>query len=195
VTIQPASFFGAFTALLALTACADFGGDVSPTRPIDVRPVVDRAPYWCELVPQEAFRRVTGLLEPLTDQKADAWQTNGACTVKAADKSKPLSVSWSATGDSQRVLDGAHAAWDDSNPTAIPTDLGEGFAALPVNGPHSTQPYFVISSFDCGKTRPWLALEVRPIGQGRNAITDLIDLMRIAQTRYGRLFSCVPGDR
>jgi hypothetical protein len=179
--------------LFVAVGCARTIGNSASPPPPDTRPVVDQAPYWCEFVPQEAFRRITSSSAPLREHATGAWRTNGQCRIETADHSQLLTTLWSASSDSKKMLDDAYLSWRKSDPSPLPRELGSGFAALPRVIPGNTQPYYVISSFYCGGVNPWISLELGSVTRDRNPIHDLIELMRIAQKRYGQLFSCTPG--
>ena len=183
---------GLATLLMAI-GCAVPKPDVASSPAPDTRPVVDLAPYWCTFVSQEALRRVTGLSRALTERATGDWRTSGQCRIETADHAQVLTTHWSATGDSRRVLHDAYKSWRRNHPFQLPAELGNGFGSLPRPIPQNTQPYYVISSFTCGGANPRITLEISAITPGRNATDDLIEMMRVAQKRYGRLFSCAPA--
>jgi hypothetical protein len=182
---------GLATLLTAIGCAAPKAEVVSPLTP-DTRPVVDLAPYWCIFVSQEALRRITGLSRALTEHATGDWRTSGQCRVETANHAQVLTTHWSATGDSRRVLRDAYKSWRHDHPFQLPAELGNGFGSLPRAIPQNAQPYYVISSFTCGTANPRITLEISSITPGRNAANDLIEMMRVAQKRYGRLFSCAP---
>ena len=75
----------------------------------------------------------------------------------------------------------------------LPVELGEGYAAyFPIVRVEGQQ-YQVTARFPCGGKDP----ACRPLPgtgcQGQGWIRDMIELMRIAQKRYGQLYKCTPG--
>ncbi|MEQ4724952.1 hypothetical protein [Nonomuraea sp. B19D2] len=55
------------------------------------------------------------------------------------------------------------------------------------------QPYRASAKFRCGGKDGMIDIYLSRIAKGRDAMSDLIELMRIAQKRYGRLYGCTPG--
>jgi len=76
---------------------------------------------------------------------------------------------------------------------ALPANLGEGMAAYLPDGISEEQPYRVSARFRCGGKDRMIDIYLSQVVKGRDAIKDLIDLMRIAQKRYGVLYNCTPG--
>jgi hypothetical protein len=66
-------------------------------------------------------------------------------------------------------------------------------AAYLTNGLLATQPYRVSANFRCDSKERMLDIYLAQVAKGRDALKDLIDLMRIAQKRYGELHNCTPG--
>ena len=163
----------------------------SPTPSADLRPVVDQAPYWCEFIPQEAFRRVSGITQPFTEEKDGPWEDYGGCLIVNNGR-VPVSVWWSRADDSAARLKLLRDNWDSTDPTPLPSDLGDGFVAYA--GPDSleTRPYFSVARFRCGKEKPWISIDLETVAQGRDPVKDITDLLRVARTRYGRLHDCTP---
>jgi hypothetical protein len=52
--------------------------------------------------------------------------------------------------------------------------------------------YLTASAFQCGSGDAWVDIFLRSISPGRDMTRDLVDLMRIAQGRFGRLHRCSP---
>ncbi|KAB8186267.1 hypothetical protein FH608_046950 [Nonomuraea phyllanthi] len=177
--------------MLSVSACATSAPDPSPAP--DLRPVVDQAPYWCEFVSQESFQRVTGDTRAYTDRKDGPWKNDGGCLVEGGSNGDPVGVWWSRIDDSAERLELAHENWDQTKPTPLPAQLGEGFATYAGNDMLGGRPYFVISRFSCGGEKPWIGIDLKRVAKGRDAIKDLTDLMRVAQKRYGDLHRCTPS--
>lgn len=75
----------------------------------------------------------------------------------------------------------------------LPTDLGDGMTAHLMNSPLADQPYRTSAKFLCGGKERMIDIFLAKIAKGRDAIKDMTELMRIAQTRYGHLYNCTPG--
>ena len=75
----------------------------------------------------------------------------------------------------------------------LPAELGDGMAVYLTSGLLATQPYRASAKFRCGSTDRMIDIYLSQISKGRDAIKDLINLMRIAQKRYGVLYNCTPG--
>ncbi|TDE30704.1 hypothetical protein E1295_40945 [Nonomuraea mesophila] len=176
--------------MVAVSACS--GGD-SKAAPPDLRPVVDQSPYWCEFVSQESYRRVSGDTRPYTERKDGPWRDDGGCLVEGGRNGDPVGVWWSKIDDSVKRLELTRENWAMAKPTDLPEDLGEGFAVYAGNDMLGGRPYYVISRFSCGDTDPWIRIDLKKVAEGRDAIKDLTELMRVAQRRYGVLHKCDPG--
>ncbi|MFC5829413.1 hypothetical protein [Nonomuraea insulae] len=179
------------------TACAAGPAPVgpppsSPAPAPDLRPVVDQAPYWCEYIPQEAFRRISGITQPLTEEKDGPWKDDGGCLL-SGNGTEPVGVWWSRIDNSAARLKLVRENWQHTDQIPLPSEIGDGFAAHADNDMLSGRPYYVISRFTCGKKKPWIRIDLETVVKGRDAIKDLTDLMRIAQKRYGHLHNCSPG--
>lgn len=75
----------------------------------------------------------------------------------------------------------------------LPADVGEGMAAYIPDPPATDQPYQVSAKFRCGGVERMVDIFLAEVAEGRDGIRDLIELMRIAQKRYGDLHGCVLG--
>ncbi|MGN9837948.1 hypothetical protein ACTMTI_07490 [Nonomuraea sp. H19] len=91
------------------------------------------------------------------------------------------------------VLDDRRQIYTRHGGVTLPTDLGDGLAAYLPNTPVADQPYRVSAKFLCGGKERMIDVFLAGVAKGRDAIKDLIDLMRIAQKRYGDLYDCTPG--
>ncbi|MBF8188427.1 hypothetical protein ITP53_22395 [Nonomuraea sp. K274] len=76
---------------------------------------------------------------------------------------------------------------------ALPPDLGDGMAAYVRSAPFADQPYRVSAKFGCGGRDRMIDIYLPQVAKGRDGIKDLIELMRIAQKRYGEVYDCTPG--
>ncbi|MFG1702458.1 hypothetical protein ACFLIM_04630 [Nonomuraea sp. M3C6] len=63
-------------------------------------------------------------------------------------------------------------------------------AAYLPNTPFADQPYQVSAKFRCGGKERLIDIYLAQIAKGRDAMKDLIALMRIAQKRYGEVYNC-----
>lgn len=91
-------------------------------------------------------------------------------------------------------MDDRRAAYSRHGAITLPADLGEGAAVHFPEGPFGDQPYRVVARFTCGGKQRIITLYLAQIAQGRDGIRDMIDLMRIAQKRYGQFYKCTPGE-
>jgi hypothetical protein len=66
-------------------------------------------------------------------------------------------------------------------------------AARLANSPLAEQPYRVSAKFRCGGRDRMIDIYLVQVAKGRDAIKDMIELMRIAQKRYGEIYDCIPG--
>jgi hypothetical protein len=160
----------------------------SPAR--DARPVVDRAPYWCDLVPREALSVVSGPSHDPTEFRAPTNSNkHSVCGVRDGARYGPLGVTWDVQ-HGRELLAASMAQVAADHPRTLPVQLGSGFLSYSPGG--SGLPYEVAALFRCGSREPWIYLAVRQVSPGRDMTKDLTDLMRIAQGRFGRLHHCSP---
>jgi hypothetical protein len=66
-------------------------------------------------------------------------------------------------------------------------------AAYVRSAPFANEPYRVSARFRCGIRERMVDIYLPQVAKGRDAIKDLIALMRIAQKRYGELYDCTPS--
>ncbi|MEV4108630.1 hypothetical protein [Nonomuraea sp. NPDC049695] len=159
--------------------------------------ITNSAPYLCTFVPERALRLVSGVTGTLTE-RAGGTKADGECRTPDADPN-PLGVAWSqehgkrTEEDLDYVLDDKQKVFRRHGGTTLPTDLGEGMAVQLPYGLFTGQPYEVVAKFSCGAKKRMLSLSFAQFVKERDAITDMIELMRIAQKRYGELYNCTPG--
>jgi hypothetical protein len=178
-------------ALLA-SACTPDSVSVSPPSPPPV-PVADSSPYVCELVPERAFRLVSGVTGPLPE-KTSGNERNGNCQTPDPT-AEALEVWWMQEGGMPEgqldfILKDRKKLYSRHGGVELPADLGEGMAAYVANPPVGDQPYRVSAMFRCGDMDRLLDISLPQIAKGRDAIKDLTELMRIAQKRYAQLHDC-----
>jgi hypothetical protein len=165
-------------------------GVASGTAKPDGRPVVDVAPYWCDLVPREALARMGGFRNGLAEFRTPtdtASQT--VCGVKDAEQYGPLGVTWDLKHGRELIAASLRQVSAD-HPQRLPARLGSGFVSY---SPRTSRlPHEAGSLFRCGSREPWIYLALRYVSPGRDATRDLIDLMRIAQKRFGEIYRCSP---
>ncbi|MEU8248439.1 hypothetical protein [Nonomuraea sp. NPDC048916] len=158
---------------------------------------MDSAPYVCTFIPDHAFRLVTGVTGPLVE-KTDGNERNGDC--RAPDEAiRSLEVWWMQEGRGMPrehldfLMNDRRKVYSTYGGVALPADLGDGMAAHLPNPPSADQPYQVSAKFRCGDRERLIDISLPQIAKGRDAIKDMIELMRIAQKRYGELYDCTPG--
>lgn len=183
-------------ALLA-AACTPEERAVSTPAP-PPQPIVDSSPYLCGLIPEQAFRAISGVTGPLVE-RTDGSESNGDCQVPHRTP-QSLEVWWAEeeAGMSREHMD--FLMKEDRRPlysrhggVSLPPDLGDGMAAYIRSSPFSDQPYRASAKFRCSGKERMLDIYLSQVAKGRDAIKDLIALMRIAQKRYGHLHNCTPG--
>jgi hypothetical protein len=170
------------------------GGDREESPPPsrgDPAPVVDDAPYLCDFVPERTFRNITGLSIPLRPKWDGAQTGNGLCLASTSGREAPLGVAWSYSRGNE-ILKLQRDKYRDDRPIRLPKSLGDGFAVAMRTDVGITRPNYVIALFRCDKRQPWLRIDFDPVVKGRNVVRDMIDLMRIAQKRFGEIHQCTP---
>lgn len=90
---------------LMVGGCSVAGENPSRTSiPVpDLRPVVDGAPYLCDFVPEQSFRRITGVAIKLSPEWGGRLTRYGLCLAYAQGHEAPLGVNWSFT-DGEHIL-------------------------------------------------------------------------------------------
>ncbi|MEO3868388.1 hypothetical protein ABGB18_06120 [Nonomuraea sp. B12E4] len=184
-------------ALAALTllapACTPETDIISTPVPV-LQQVVDSAPYVCTLIPERAFRLVSGVTGSLVE-KNDGNERNGDCRVPAAT-SQTLEVWWMQEGPGMSrehldfLMDDRRKVYGRHDGVVLPTDLGDGMAVYLPNPPLTDQPYQVSAKFRCGSKERLIDIYLPQVAEGRDAIKDMTELMRIAQKRYGEVYNC-----
>ncbi|MEO3788910.1 hypothetical protein ABGB14_01790 [Nonomuraea sp. B10E15] len=161
------------------------------------QPIVDSSPYVCRLIPEQAFRLVSGATKVLAE-KAAGDEKSGECW--APDMTPhPLEVGWLQVGGgtSQEHLDfvmnDRRQIYSRHGGHTLPEDLGSGMAVYMPKSVFAEQPYQVSAKFRCGGKDRMIDIYLARVAKGRDGIKDLVELMRIAQKRYGELYDCTPG--
>ncbi|MGW0806714.1 hypothetical protein [Nonomuraea sp. NPDC002799] len=162
-----------------------------------IQPITNTAPYVCKLIPEQAFRLVSGVTGPLIE-KTDGSQTDGDCWAPDIVP-RPLEVRWMQEGDGMSrkhldfVLNDRRQVYSSHGGVMVPTDLGDGLAAYLPDSPFANQPYRIVAKFSCDGREQLITIYLTQVTEGRDAIEDMIELMRIAQKRYGEVYDCTPG--
>jgi hypothetical protein len=158
---------------------------------------VDSTPYVCNLVPEQAFRLISGVTGPLIEKTAGN-ENNGDCRAPEAS-AQHLEVWWMQEGPGMSrehlnfLIEDRRSVYTRHGGVALPTDLGDGMAAYLPNPPLTDQPYQVSAKFRCDGKERLIDISLPQVAKGRDAIKDMTELMRIAQKRYGEVYNCTPG--
>lgn len=165
---------------LSVSACTS----PPPQKKVDLTPVEDAAPYWCQLVPKSAVNRVTSVDQEL-QQDRDIDIHNPLTLCEVGDNTKlPLEVQLAL--DSEARLQAKDEFTHNRSEARIPQELGRGIFRTAPEAPN----YTTAAEFHCGKRMVWLRIGIRPVAQGRDPVKDLTDLLRIAEKRYADLAHC-----
>jgi hypothetical protein len=181
--------------VLLVAACTPENDAASEPAP-SPQPVSDSAPYICKLVPEQAFRFVSGTTGSLVE-KMSGNESSGDCWAPDVVP-RPLEVGWLQVSErtSQEHLDvlmnGRLNIYERHAGVDLPAELGDGMAAHVTNSPLDDQPYRVSAKFRCGGRDRMIDIYLAQVAEGRDGIKDLIELMRIAQKRYGQIYNCTP---
>ncbi|MEV4838642.1 hypothetical protein AB0K05_29355 [Nonomuraea sp. NPDC049486] len=188
---QSRSTVAGLSLLFALAAgCTDAPSPPSPgpEAKASTSPVVDSSPYWCDFLPQQAVRAITGLTVTVEERKTGVPTTHGQCALR--NDYDRLSLVWSVR-DGDGVLDIARENFGKSQLAALPEDLGTGLTAYTARLPR-TRPYYTMMLFRCGDERPWISVDLSEVAKRRDPVNDLTQLLTIARKRYGELHECTP---
>ncbi|MFI7613933.1 hypothetical protein ACIBP6_22150 [Nonomuraea terrae] len=184
-------------ALVWLAAACTPKTDIASTPAPAQEPITDSAPYVCGLIPEQAFRLVSGVTEPLTE-KTDGSRRDGDCWAPDTTP-RPLEVRWMQEGEGMPreqldfVLDDRRQVYRRHGGVTLPADLGDGLAAYLTSSPFADQPYRVVAKFQCDDKEQLITIYLARVAEGRDGIKDLVELMRVAQKRYGEVYRCAPG--
>ncbi|MFD8555768.1 hypothetical protein ACFV1N_00575 [Streptosporangium canum] len=179
-------------------ACTPKDAALSTPAPVNTGTITDSAPYLCKLIPQRAFQLVSGVNRPLSEKVGGNDETGNCWTPDAMPNS--LEVAWMQEAvDSTRVyldevMDDRRKVFTRHEAAVLPADLGEGYAVRFPIVQADEQPYQVVARFNCGDKQRIITLYLAQTARGRDGIKDMIELMRIAQKRYGQLYKCTPGE-
>ncbi|MDR8410382.1 hypothetical protein MTP10_16760 [Nonomuraea sp. 3-1Str] len=187
----------ALGALGLLVAACSPKSDIASTPASPLQPVVESAPYVCALIPEQAFRLVSGVTGSLAE-KTDGNERNGDC--RAPDTvPRSLEVWWMQEGRGMPrdhldlLIEDRRKVYTGHGGVALPAELGDGMAAYLPDPPVGDPPYQVSAKFRCGGEDRLIDILLPQVAKGRDAIKDMTELMRIAQKRYGVLHHCTPG--
>ena len=181
-----------FGMLLALVSgCSGNKGQdakASPS-PVDAGPLVGSAPYWCDVISQQALRQLSGITIPLKESNDGIPSTRGICLIMGGYTR--ASFAWDMES-SERILDTARKNFGRHQLAELPADLGTGLIAYTGRPPESS-PYYTMMVFRCGKNRPWISIDLTEVTKGRDAVQGLTELLRIARDRFGVIHGCTPS--
>jgi hypothetical protein len=150
-------------------------------------------PYWCDVVPQAALSRISGMDHSALEEQRSGWQSDhGTCLVRSGQSTSELGLSWNAKDAIKTVVRMEGIYKQQFTPVRLPTTLGQGFAVKTAEA-NGERPYYVIAAFRCGSIQPWLRIDLLNVSPGRNMTKDLTDLMQIAEQRFGKRHRCTPG--
>lgn len=186
-----AAILGALLILSLSSGCTNPSGSRTQPAPkitADTSPITDSSPYWCKIFPQQAIRKISGLTIPLEESIDGVPTTHGGCILK--NEYTRFSLNWSIRGGDE-ALKLARENFGRYQLAELPSDLGKGLIAytrdLPITNPHVA---FML--FRCGEEHPWMGIDFSEAAKGRNMVTDSVELLRVARTRYGKIHHCTP---
>ncbi|QKW39110.1 hypothetical protein HUT06_38020 [Actinomadura sp. NAK00032] len=177
--------------MVTLVAGCGGGGAAGAKASPDVRPVVDGAPYLCDLVPEPSFQRVTGVTARLKSSWSGPQKAGGLCVAMPQKEASPLGLEWSYM-EGEEILRTQRGSWAHKSSQQIPAEMGRGLAGYDPSGGLTGLPNYVIALFRCGHKEVWISIDFARVARGRDAVQDMFDFMRIAQKRFGELHKCTP---
>lgn len=180
----------AIFSILTGTACTPSqptGGNTKEPSP-NLRPVEDRPPYLCQLLPREALDRVTGN-QQWRDQGHDLDITNGGkCGIAAPSAEQSLSMRMETRSGVSLIMDGVRKNAEKYSNFHGTLSITAGIGAVRPGYPSDTYTTYIF--FGCDKHSVAINISGITISKGRNLINDVSALMRIAQNRYAKLANC-----
>ncbi|MFG2017400.1 hypothetical protein [Actinomadura geliboluensis] len=176
--------------VMLVTGC-DGGGTAGTKALPDVRPVVDGAPYLCDLVPEPSFQRATGVTARLRSHWSGPQKDGGLCVALPPKGRSALGLEWSYK-DGEEILHTQRENWTHKSSQQIPAEMGRGLAGHDPSGGLTGLPNYVIALFRCGRKKVWISINFARVARGRDAVQDMFDFMRIAEKRFGELHKCTP---
>src|SRR5687768_10979406 len=97
-----AIFLGTVLALMLSFGCTQQTHSPPPKTTAEPLPVIDSSPYWCDVIPQQAIRVISGLTIPLEQSKEGVPATHGGCALR--NEYNHFSLNWSIR-DGEKALD------------------------------------------------------------------------------------------
>ncbi|NUS07006.1 MAG: hypothetical protein HOV97_31105 [Nonomuraea sp.] len=178
--------------LLAVTACASCtpGKTAVPTpSPSPVRrTVADSPPYLCNFIPRGALVELTGYRGSYKVSPNSGDPVGNTCVVSNDERSILLTSYDTSTG--RRTLKTFVANGEKGSPVKLPEELGKGqtqnFEARLFKFRHAGV------WFRCGATSPFVSIAVMK-NPARDQDHDLVQLVKIAERRFGEMFGCEPS--
>lgn len=146
------------------------------------------ASYWCDLIPKQEFRIITGLGEDLEEVRSSWLSDQGLCFVQQDRKYGPMTLTWEQR-EATKIVTHMNNEYANFRPTEIPKRLGVGFVVKTIDDV-TNQPYYAIAAFRCGTKIPWLRLALSQMQPGRDYTSDLIFLIQICELRFKKLHNC-----
>ncbi|MGW5412091.1 hypothetical protein [Actinomadura geliboluensis] len=176
--------------VMLVTGCNGGGAGGTKVSP-DVRPVVDGAPYLCDLVPEPSFQRATGVTARLRNYWSGLQKDGGLCVALPQKGASVLGLEWSYK-DGEEILRTQRNNWAHKSSQRLPVELGRGLAGYDPSGGLTGLPNYVIALFRCGQKKAWISIDFARVVRGRDAVQDMFDFMRIAEKRFGEIHKCTP---
>ncbi|MFF4195779.1 hypothetical protein [Nonomuraea sp. NPDC001831] len=177
--------------LLAVSAAACTPGRTttpaqtpSPVR----RPVADAPPYLCNFVPRAALAELTGYTGSYKAGPNSRHPVGNTCVVSNDERS--LVITSYDVSARPEIFETFAAHGKDGSPVQLPPELGKGqihdFKAR-------LYPFRSAGVwFRCGAASPFIGITIMR-NPARDQDDDLVQLVRIAQRRYGEMFACTPA--
>jgi hypothetical protein len=166
------------------TACsADSRSDDS--KPNQQATIVDKAPYWCDIVPKNGLQATTGRpASGLTELSPPAPDATPTVPIRCSVERSLLLFERASGSTAARYLKEKPPIGSEPHTRRISKRLGTGAAA------GSGQLWHVYAYFHCGTTAALFTLSISDVAKDRDTDADLIRLMEIAQHRYADAAGC-----
>lgn len=185
----PVAVLGFAVLLTAVAACTPAGTVVSSPTPSPVKhTVVDGAPYVCNFIPRSEVGALTAYSGTITAGPNTRHSVGSTCVV-SNDKQGLLITSYQTSAGQETIENYIHNGEQEGR-VPLPAALGVGeMSSDKVDG----YPFRRAGAwFRCGATSPLITLQVKT-NPARDQDHDLVQLVKIAERRFGEMFGCEPS--
>lgn len=171
---------------VVLSNCSSSGSAAKPDpKPTTRAAIVDRAPYWCGIVPKSGLQVATGRSQQdLTENSVPAPDAAPTIPIRCSINQRLMLFERATGATARRYLAGKPPVGSEPHTRRIPQRLGTGAAS------GAGSQWHAYSYFRCGKITSLFTISIDQVARNRDTDADLIRLLDIAQHRYSGAAGC-----